>query len=162
MVGAIAVLLVALAGCERRPEARMAPDFMLADLAGNRFYLSALRDTVVLLNFWSVRCAPCLKEMPLLQKLAETYADKPVRVVGICASADNQEHVASLLKKLGVDYTVLNDPRRETYKLYEVHAEPTTVVIDRNGRLRHRTVGYREGYVRRYDESIARLLHERP
>ena len=56
---------------------KKAPDFEVTDTNGNSYKLSALAgDKVVWLNFWGLRCGPCVRELPALQKIYDKYKDR--------------------------------------------------------------------------------------
>src|SRR5206468_2092749 len=63
-----AALLVAVALIARRGSG-LAPDFAVTDLSGRTVRLSALRGKIVLLNVWTTWCAPCVEEMPSMERL---------------------------------------------------------------------------------------------
>jgi len=50
-----------------------APDFKLSDLNGNSVVLSSMRGKVVLLDFWSSSCGPCIREMPMIEAIGEAH-----------------------------------------------------------------------------------------
>jgi len=138
-----------------------APDFVLNDLQSNRFYLSGQKGSVVLLNFWSVHCAPCLREMPKLQELADAFARENVRVVGICDDPGEAGYVESLLKGIKVTYTTLIDEKQRVRGLYRVTGLPTTFIIDYKGMVRYSSVGYADGDIEKDHSIIELLVYER-
>lgn len=83
----------------------MTVDFSLPDLHGNQIDSDSWRDQTILLNFWATWCAPCLKEMPLLNELNDRYAADDLKVVGI--SLDDEKLTREFLDRLNVDYTIL-------------------------------------------------------
>ncbi len=62
--------------------------------------------------------------------------------------------------KLGVTFPVLLDAEKKVSRLYDLNTMPSTVVIDRDGRVRYLHRGYREGYEETYDQQIRELLKE--
>ena len=138
-----------------------APDFMLTDIDSNRFYLSEQKGKPVLLNFWSIHCAPCLVEMPKLQKLADSLSHKGVTFIGICNDPGEDGYIESLLKKLGVTYTNLIDEDKTVTEKYSVSALPATFIIDHTGAIRFHKVGYDEQYLEKYRNIIEIILHEK-
>ena len=65
-----------------------------------------------------------------------------------------------MIEELGVNVPVLFDSRKEVSKLYEVEAMPTTVLLDREGNVRHVHHGYKPGYEEKYLAEIRSLLRE--
>jgi thiol-disulfide isomerase/thioredoxin len=81
------------------------------DLAGDTVSLQAYRGEGVLLNLWATWCPPCRAEMPYLQELADEYAPRGLRVVGV--SVDDRgahDQVLAFLEESGVRYEILLDP----------------------------------------------------
>ena len=138
----------------------IAPDFMLYDIDGNRFYLSEQKCKAVLLNFWSIHCAPCLVEMPKIKQLSDLLSKKGVLFVGICNDPGENDYVESLLKRLGVTYTNLIDEQKDVSEKYSVTALPATFIIDYKGKIRYHTVGYDERYLKKYQNLLEIILHE--
>jgi peroxiredoxin len=138
-----------------------APDFMLNDIDGNRFYLSEQKGKPVLLNFWSIHCAPCLVEMPKLQNLADSLSNKGVSFIGVCNDPGEEGYVESLLEKTGITYTNLIDEEKIVSEKYSVSALPATFIIDHSGTLRFHRVGYDEQYLEKYRNIIEIILHEK-
>lgn len=118
------------------------PDFTLSDPQGHPVHLAALRGHVVLINFWSPTCPPCVTEMPLLQRAAQearTRGDgrSTPLVLGIEGTPDSAAQVAAFGRRVGAHYPLLLDSLlRVTYDEYHVGVLPTSIVIDPAGRLR--------------------------
>jgi peroxiredoxin len=113
---------------------RPAPDFKLPDLNGNIVALSSLRGKVVLLDFWSIACGPCVREMPMIEAASETHKGD-LAVWGVSwdqADRDKkwlQQHQHSLPTLSDTDYVVSD--------LYKVQGIPALVLIGRDGRIRN-------------------------
>jgi peroxiredoxin len=110
-----------------------APDFALRDLEGKQVALSTLRGKVVLLDFWSTACAPCLREMPSIQKVADAHTNDLI-VWGI--SFDLPERDKKWLAQHHQTFPTLSDSDFAVSDLYKVHGIPALVVIDRAGKIR--------------------------
>ncbi|MDX2050812.1 MAG: TlpA disulfide reductase family protein [Polyangiaceae bacterium] len=127
---------------------RTAPDFELPALGGKRVKLSSYRGRVVILNFWTKNCKPCMEEMPALARLAKSVSGrKDLALVTVSTDESLADAEATLKSVLGEKpgFEVLIDPEsavvREKYgtKLY-----PETWFIDTNGVIRARFDGPRE------------------
>ncbi len=70
--------------------------------------LAALKDRVVVINFWASWCGPCKAEMPALEQVSREYAGKPVTFVGV-DSSDVRDHASKLLTDLKVTYPTVYD-----------------------------------------------------
>ena len=128
---------IALPGFESGSEA---PGFDLMSAGGSPVSLEDHRGAVVLLNFWATWCAPCRTEMPLLQSAYETYEGQGFVVLGI----DFDEPATAVMdygQELGLTFPLLLDPGGEIQQLYKVRGYPTTVVLDREGRIQAYHIG---------------------
>jgi thiol-disulfide isomerase/thioredoxin len=88
-----------------RPIPDMVPDLNLPDLAGRPRSLRAFRGHPLIINFWATWCAPCRREMPLLQQLRHAYHGDRLEIVGI--AVDFREAVADYVRRQPVDYPLL-------------------------------------------------------
>jgi peroxiredoxin len=148
--------------CGNKPpiDSTYAPDFMLNDLQGNRFYLNRQNGKIILLNFWSVYCVPCIREMPQLARLWNEYKDRDIVFAGICTDAGEEGYIQRFMPSLNIEYSILLDIDGKTGKRYGVQALPTTIMIDRKGLIRYRWKGYENGYERMYARALEALLEE--
>jgi peroxiredoxin len=136
-----------------------APDFTLRSLDGPNLRLQEQRGKVVLLNFWATWCSPCREEMPQLNKLYEKYRPSGFTLLGVNVDEDSR-NTAGIASQMGVKFPVLLDSDKRVAKLYDLSAMPTTVLIDRDGRVRFLHRGYRSGTESEYDQQIRVLLKE--
>tara|TARA_B100000676_G_C18053163_1_gene832557 strand:+ start:313 stop:804 length:492 start_codon:yes stop_codon:yes gene_type:complete len=156
LIGALALVSASNA---LAAEGEKAPDFTLKTLDGSNLKLSEQRGTVILLNFWASWCGPCRTEMPLLDALYEEYRDYGFTVLGVNLD-ENRDQANRLLDKIPVTFPVLFDPQNSTSEAYGVDAMPTTVLIDRNGVIRHHHRGYKDGYMDKYEHQVKELVLE--
>jgi len=136
-----------------------APDFTLRTSLGQNLRLQEQRGRVVMVNFWATWCGPCKQEMPHLNRLYEKYRASGFVLLGVNVDEDARNAIGTAAK-LGVTFPVLLDADKKVSKLYDLSAMPSTVVIDRDGRVRYLHRGYREGYEDTYDQQIRELLKE--
>lgn len=73
---------------------------------------------------------------------------------------DDSANAASVATKLGLKFPVLLDTDKQVSKLYDISAMPSTVLIDRDGRVRYLHKGYREGTAQTYEQQIRELLKD--
>lgn len=138
---------------------QVAPDFVLKSNTGQNIRLSDLRGEVVLLNFWATWCGPCRQEMPLLDDLHARYKDMGFKVIGV--NVENSPSKAdAMLAKNPVSFPILYDTDSVVSKLYNVDAMPTTVVVDRDGNMRHLHRGFKPGYEDAYAAQVKQLFRE--
>jgi peroxiredoxin len=136
-----------------------APDFTLRSADGRNVRLEELRGQVVLVNFWATWCGPCRQEMPHLNKLYEKYKSSGFVLLGVNVDDDTTQ-AAGVASKLGVTFPVLPDSDKRVSRQYDLNAMPSTVLIDRDGRVRYLHRGYQNGYENTYDRQIRELLKE--
>jgi peroxiredoxin len=119
-----------------------APDFSLHTLDGRSLALSSLRGKVVVLNFWATWCGPCKDEMPSLQRLKESFKTGEFELLAITTDAQ-REAIARFVHSLGLAFPILLDETKDVSAAFGVRGLPTTVLIERDGRLLARAVGPR-------------------
>ncbi len=127
------------------PEQRQpAPEFAGPLLDGGTFDLAEARGDVVVLNVWGSWCAPCRAEAPALVAVAEATAEDGVRVVGV-NTRDTQTAAQAFEDEFAVPYpSVVDADGRLLLAFRETlppAAIPSTLVVDREGRMAARVVG---------------------
>jgi len=134
-----------------------APDFTLRTLGGPNQRLQEQRGRVVMINFWATWCGPCRQEMPHLNKLYDKYRPAGFVLLGVNVDEDVRQ-AAALATKLGVKFPVLLDTEKKASKLYDLKTMPSTILIDRDGKVRYIHHGYRAGFEDMYEKQIRELL----
>jgi cytochrome c biogenesis protein CcmG/thiol:disulfide interchange protein DsbE len=140
-------------GCQEEAGAgRVAPGFELKDLSGQRVSLERYRGRVVLLDFWATWCAPCRLAIPELIKLQERYRDKGLAIIGMSMDEPRQfpdAYMRAFKEKYKINYRVIRTTPEVTKDYFGTGnmAIPTLFVIDREGRIREKIVGYVPGAV---------------
>ncbi len=112
----------------------LAPDFELVRAGGGSLRLADLRGQVVLLNFWATWCLPCRSEMPLLQQTYDRLGGQGFVAIGVDFD-EPAEIVIAFAEELGIDFPLLLDPGGQVQRLYRVIGYPTSVILDREGRI---------------------------
>jgi peroxiredoxin len=136
-----------------------APDFTLKSRSGENVKLSEYRGDVVMINFWASWCAPCRQEMPLLEDMYKKYSDLGFVLLGVNVEEDSSK-ANDLLREVAVTFPVLFDNTNEVTKLYKVVAMPSTILVDRDGKMRFLHRGYLPGYENEYIKQIKELIRE--
>jgi peroxiredoxin len=123
-------------GLEPAPVAgHPAPDFALPTLTGETIRLSDYKGKPVLLNFWATWCGPCRAEFPDFQKAAVDNAGSLV-IIGINnTTTDQKEQIPAFLDEFGVTFPIVLDETGQTAKAYNILGLPTSIFIDRHGRV---------------------------
>jgi peroxiredoxin len=136
-----------------------APDFTLKSAAGANLRLQEQRGQVVLVNFWATWCGPCRQELPHLNSLYDKYRASGFVLLGVNID-DDPRLATALAAKLGLRFPVLLDNDKKVSRVYDMSAMPATLLIDRDGRVRHIHRGYRDGVEKTYEEQVRALLKE--
>ena len=156
IAAALSVSLPTLAGSSA---AAPAPTFTLASRAGQDVSLAQYRGQVVMINFWASWCGPCRQEMPLLESIYKKYNKMGFTMLGVNVEP-NSNAANEWLKATPVSFPILYDRDSKVSKLYDVAGMPSTVIIDRNGKVRVLHRGYKAGDENEYLDSIRTLIRE--
>jgi peroxiredoxin len=117
------------------------PEVSFTDAQGRPVPVSALRGKVVLLTFWTTTCGQCQTEMSWFAEFQHTYRDRNLVVLGVSLDEDGWSRVSSFLEHRPVNYDVVMARRESTEPLIGASI-PTTLIVDRRGRVAVRHVGY--------------------
>lgn len=120
------------------------PSFTLKTLDGSRWSLSDARGgRATLLNVWATWCPPCRQETPDLVRVARRYEKKGLRVAGISADEGAPSVVRDFVEQYGIPYPVLMLSESEDGAAlpFVVAGLPTTVLLDRQGRIAQTYIG---------------------
>ncbi len=127
----------------------------MTDLNGKDYWNDSLKDKVVVLNFWFVKCPPCKAEIPLLNKLYWKYREHE-DVVFIGVGLDNRETIAEFMKTSPFVYKLIPSGI-EIAKQFNVVAYPTNLIIDR-GVLKYGTTGFTTKNIERAEVILKQCL----
>ena len=136
-----------------------APDFSLPARDGGAVRLSELRGQVVMINFWATWCGPCRQEMPLLEQIHAKYEPLGFTLLGVNVEPDSAP-AQEWLKGVPVSFPILFDRENTVSAQFGVEAMPSSVLIDREGRVRHVHRGYKPGDESTYADLIRSLVKE--
>jgi cytochrome c biogenesis protein CcmG/thiol:disulfide interchange protein DsbE len=159
LVSFLAFFLFSL-GCREKVSAGpTAPDFSLPDLSGNMTSLAQYRGSVVLLDFWATWCPPCKMSIPELVKLQKKYREKGLVILGISLDDPGRasdKYLRAFKEKYSINYTILRFNRQVVldYFGFEAPAIPTMFLIDREGKIRGKFVGFMPGALEKALEGV--------
>lgn len=129
----ILLLSVAAVAGELKPyRGDRLPPFVLEDIDGKQYRLSDYRGKVVLVNFWATWCAPCVKEMPTMQRLKSKLGEKELLILAV-NMGDDDASVRDFLKKIPLSFPILMDRQGSVSRQWKVYALPTSFVLDAKG-----------------------------
>ncbi len=116
-----------------------APDWTANDPQGAPHSLKDFRGKVVLLDFGSRGCSWCMREIPQLIRLSQDFKDQPVAIIGMDLDTDPQD-ARFIINAFRSPYLTLM--ASDASKGYPIEGTPTVVIIDQNGIMRRRIIGY--------------------
>jgi thiol-disulfide isomerase/thioredoxin len=138
-----------------------APNFSVKTLDKELIDIDSSKGKVLVLNFWFTKCKPCIKEMPLLNKLKTSYKDK--NILFLSFANEDSTKISEFLKTTRFNFkhiphggTILID----TFKLFSIW--PTTIIIDKEGIIRFIKVGELNDKIDFHKKLITNLLRQKP
>ena len=156
----VAILIQSPVGCkkeapkEKRP---LAPDFTLLSVDGKTVTLSRLRGKVVLLDFWATWCSPCRLAIPYLNDLHKANRERGLEIIGVSLDKGSPERVRRFAVNMGIQYTIIMADD-EVVKKYGISPIPTTYLIDRDGYISNKWVGFSQNLISKISTETERLL----
>ena len=148
-----------LAADARPEEGHLAPDFALKTLDGKTVRLSDLRGKkVVLINFWATWCPPCRSEMPTMQQIYTEYKGKGFEILAINIEPDSKDEIRDFMKELRLTFPVLLDSDMKVTRTYRLIGLPVSMLIDRQGIIRSKTIGYHDWTDKESRKRVENLL----
>ena len=139
----------------------IAEDFSAVSMNGETVELSSLKGKIVVLTFWTTRCAVCHAEIPKLNRLSETYKGKNVVFLGL--TTENQAKVSNYLKKNQFNFNILPDSFGVVLKYADkdnrgniMMGFPAHFLINQNGEIELKTSGFDK--TEQLNSGISRLL----
>ena len=123
----------------------VAPDFALKDANGATVHLSDYKGKVVLLDFWATWCGPCKVEIPWFIQFEQKYKDKGFAVLGVSMDEDGWSAVKPFIEEHKMNYRVALGNDRVSDLYGGIDSMPTTLLIDRSGRIAKVHIGLETG-----------------
>lgn len=137
-------------------ERQKAPQFELRGVDGKTYKLSDFAGKVIILDFWDTWCPPCRMEIPDFVDLQKQYGPKGLQIVGIAFGREGLDAVKKFIKQYGINYPILLASPKVVEDYGGIQGIPTTFVIDQQGNIYKKYVGYRPRQV--WEEDVTTLL----
>ena len=136
-------LFMSLEGGNLLKTGTKAPDWTLDEPNSGRRMLSLndLKGKVVVLDFWSLGCPPCMQMVPELDAVSRAFSENDVAVVGVAAWGESRNDVFRLKRGRKLDYHLLVGIP-DVIKKYRVSSLPTLYIIDKKGEIAKRHQGF--------------------
>ncbi|MFA5388562.1 MAG: TlpA disulfide reductase family protein [Candidatus Omnitrophota bacterium] len=142
--------------CKGAGPVKKAPEFSLKDINGKQVSLSDFKGKVLIIDFWATWCPPCKQEVPHFIELYDQYKDKGLEIIGIALDWQGEKVVPKFVSEYKINYPVVlgND---EVSGLYGgIAAIPTTFLVDREGNIIKKYIGYNAKEV--FEKDMKELL----
>lgn len=122
------------------------PSFALYDLNKNKVDIADLKNKVVVVDFWATWCGPCKASFPGMQKMVNKFKDNPeVKFVFVDTwerGEDKHKDASDFIAANKYTFHVLEDIENKVVEQFKVNGIPTKFVIDKNGMIRFKAIGF--------------------
>ncbi|MCA9753310.1 MAG: TlpA family protein disulfide reductase [Gemmatimonadetes bacterium] len=139
------------------------PSFQSSTVAGDKIALDDLLGKgPILIDFWATWCKPCIKELPYVQRIADEYADKGLKVLAVTIDTPrSQSQVKKFVKTRGFTFDVVLDGESDVFRKCQGKGSiPYVVILDSEGFIRYQHTGYRPGDEKELEHEVVKLLRE--
>ncbi|MBV8544176.1 MAG: TlpA family protein disulfide reductase [Acidobacteria bacterium] len=117
------------------------PAYAAKYLDGKPLDLASEKGNVIFLNVWATWCGPCRFETPELQALQNQYAAKGLKVIGVSVDEGETAAVKTFVTEQKITYPIAVDPEGRIANLLQTTVLPTSLLLDRNGKIVWRQIG---------------------
>ncbi|GLS82226.1 hypothetical protein GCM10007894_02030 [Paraferrimonas haliotis] len=136
--------------------ARSVRDVTFTDLQGNSVSFADHKGKLLMVNLWATWCSPCLKEIPMMKKIAEANKDNPFAMIPISID-EHQELVEPFLEKYGFSpYDTWLDPNSDIEEIFPANIIPATIMFDARGNM----IGFARGLLDWSDKDVQPYLEK--
>lgn len=133
-----------------------APGFTLPG-QNRTIQLSQYKGKVVYLDFWASWCEPCKRSFPWMNELQEQYGENGFEIIAVNLD-ESRTDAEAFLQKMPAKFDVAFDKSGKTAEAYNLKAMPSSFLIDKNGRLVHKSLGYRVEEKKIVEKKIQQLV----
>lgn len=134
-------ICASIIGCQSDTQQKM-PAFQVSELSGKVLSQEDLKGKVSIINFWATSCTTCVKEMPTMIETYKKYKSDQLEFIAIAMAYDPPMYVVNFAKTRQLPFQVAMDSDGSVAKAFgKIQLTPTTLVIDKNGKIIKRYVG---------------------
>ena len=136
------------------------PNVKFKDLDNKKFMLESFYSSgPILMNFWTLSCEPCKKEMKHLSRLNEKYKDSGFQVVSVNMDTPRTiRKVKQFVNSQQYSFKVLSDPRMDLFRKLGGSVMPLVVIVNMDGTIEKRHIGYSPGDEVQLEEEIVEVI----
>ncbi len=154
----VLLLMMSIAASSTLSAGDRAPDFTLQDTSNANFSLDSLKDKIVIIVFWRSDQERSVQALIALQAIYAEFKDQGVEVLAISSDEGGLEPINKIKQSRQLTFIMLYDKEQKAYGDYGVIAIPTTLIIDKEGKLSHYYAGYRNDFSRQIRGRVEVLL----
>ena len=144
------------------PQISKIPHVTLNTINGEKTTVEALlKHGPLLIDFWALWCAPCLKSMRYFHEFQIKYQDQGFNVLAINLDTErSRSKVRNYIKARGYEFLVALDPAQESFRRLNGNSMPYTLLIDKTGSIVYRHTGYVPGDEKKLEKEILSLFRK--
>jgi thiol-disulfide isomerase/thioredoxin len=136
------------------------PDFVFKDILGNTYTPEDIKGKVVVINLWFISCAPCIEEMPELNKLVKEYENNDAVLFLALALDEKGPRLNTFLETHVFNYNIVPDSQDYIIKKLQTNSFPTHIVLDKNSNVVFTLSGFTPGVGELIKSSINSFLEK--
>lgn len=136
------------------------PDFVFKDILGNTYTPEDIKGKVVVINLWFISCAPCIEEMPELNKLVKEYENNDAVLFLALALDEKGPRLNTFLETHVFNYNIVPDSQDYIIKKLQINSFPTHIVLDKNSNVVFTLSGFTPGVGELIKSSINSFLEK--
>ncbi len=140
---------------KRNLKGNIVENLNLTDLQGNKSSMESLKGKIIVLNFWFTNCAPCIEEMPDLNKMKAKYEKE--EIVFFAITFNKKDIILSFLEKTKLDYIIIPNDQK-TIDDFQIKFFPTNILINKDGKVEFINETFVSNGVDIIDKKIEKLL----
>jgi cytochrome c biogenesis protein CcmG/thiol:disulfide interchange protein DsbE len=142
------------------PVGGTAPDFTLKSIDGEPVSLSAYKGKIVVLVYWKTGQDRSIAALEDSEVFLKEFKEKDVQFIGLIAGTENAGEVHRTVEEHEIHFPVLVDPGRQVYGTYGLRVYPSTIIIDREGKIARDIPGHAIVYNTILEGSLRHMLGE--